>query len=479
MRQFFFRRSLNVQLVTLAGTAAVTTGTVAVVVVFTETWVKNSLDPQATEVLRLRLLASLGIACLVCLPVLYAAVNRLLRPLYYLRDAMNHANDLSVTGLATLQPQHDVLGLCRSFNRVLTQVQRSRTEHEASKARLADRTRTVDRLLEFSQNIQGAGRADQVSATLCHFLQAEIGLAGLTVLSIEPDQVPATQVRACQPDGFICPDKPVGDMDTALCPCIRQHLPRHFRADGSPVRCAIDQSLSAGPDHSAYCIPFTLGGKVQAVVHMLMPPGREWSDDDQHLAQTYVNAAQSALISLHLLGEAEKQSMTDGLTGLYNRRSLEPLMQREVALAERHHQTLTLVMIDMDKFKEVNDTYGHAAGDHLLKSFAECVRMTLRKTDLPFRYGGDEFVIALPQTTVTQAQAVVTKLRQAFMAVDWTDAIARLDHQPTLSIGLAERSADTGALTLSALLAAADQALYDAKNANRNCTKVFTPGKAA
>ena len=108
-------------------------------------------------------------------------------------------------------------------------------------------------------------------------------------------------------------------------------------------------------------------------------------------------------------------------------------------------------MIDMDHFKEVNDSHGHAAGDHLLRSFAESVRITLRKTDLAFRYGGDEFVIALPQTTVAQAQQVVQKLRQAFAAIDFSDAIHALEHQPTLSVGVAERSVDTGVQTWSAL----------------------------
>jgi two-component system cell cycle response regulator len=133
----------------------------------------------------------------------------------------------------------------------------------------------------------------------------------------------------------------------------------------------------------------------------------------------------------------------------------------------------------MDKFKEINDEHGHAAGDHLLRSFADCVRITLRKTDLAFRYGGDEFVIALPQTGVEQAKAVVQKLRQAFSAVDFSDAIAHLHHQPTLSIGVAERSMRDNTLTLPALLAAADAALYEAKKNDRNCIKTYTPPAAA
>jgi diguanylate cyclase (GGDEF)-like protein len=182
---------------------------------------------------------------------------------------------------------------------------------------------------------------------------------------------------------------------------------------------------------------------------------------------------------LHLLAEAEKQSMTDALTGLFNRRSLDQLMSREVALAERHQQPLSIVMIDMDYFKQVNDAHGHAAGDHLLRAFADCVRMTLRKTDLAFRYGGDEFVIALPQTSIAQAQQVVQKLRQAFASVDFSSAIARLEQQPTLSIGLAERSAAQNVLTLPSLLSAADQALYEAKSGSRNCVRVYQPPKAA
>jgi diguanylate cyclase (GGDEF)-like protein len=182
---------------------------------------------------------------------------------------------------------------------------------------------------------------------------------------------------------------------------------------------------------------------------------------------------------LNLLAEAEKQSMTDGLTGLFNRRSMDHLMQREVALCERHNQALSLVMIDLDHFKEINDTHGHAAGDHMLKAFADCVRKTLRKTDLAFRYGGDEFVIALPQTPLFQAQQVVQKLRQAFLSVDFSHAIAHLERNPTLSIGVAERSKAANILTLTSLLAAADQALYSAKNSNRNCIKIFEPPQAA
>ncbi len=212
---------------------------------------------------------------------------------------------------------------------------------------------------------------------------------------------------------------------------------------------------------------------------MLLPPDEAWTQERRQLAQTYVNTAQSALVSLHLLAEAEKQSMTDALTGLYNRHFMDALLAREVALAERHSRPLSIVMIDLDRFKGINDAHGHAAGDHLLKTFADCVRITLRKTDLAFRYGGDEFVVALPQTPIAQAEQVVQKLRQAFAAVDFSSAVTNLGQTPTLSVGVAERSAEQNLLTLPSLLSAADQALYEAKAGNRNCVRLYQPPRAA
>ena len=150
-----------------------------------------------------------------------------------------------------------------------------------------------------------------------------------------------------------------------------------------------------------------------------------------------------------------------------------------MALCDRHNHSLSLVMIDLDHFKQINDNHGHAAGDHMLRAFADCVRITLRKTDLAFRYGGDEFVIALPQTPLFQAQQVVQKLRQAFLSVDFPDAITHLDKSPTLSIGVAERNKAANILSLATLLAAADQALYAAKNSTRNCIQIFEPPQAA
>jgi diguanylate cyclase (GGDEF)-like protein len=398
----------------------------------------------------------------------------------------------ALRGVAELHPldlmppaASEIEQLRQSLNQMVARLSDARQQQEASQTRLAERTRTLDRLLDFSQTVTAVGSADQVFPTLCHYLQSELGLESIAVFGFKPDDLPPLTIRARWPvtpvtsEQSLLNSAPAAELDPALCPSLRQNQPRQFRCDGSPVRCALEQQLGVPDNLPAFCIPFTVGRVNQFTVHMLLPADQEWTETRRHIAQTYVNTAQSALTSLHMLAEAEQQTLTDPLTGLYNRRSLEQLLEREVALAERHHRPLSLVMIDIDLFKEINDTQGHAAGDHLLRSFADCMRMTLRKTDLGFRYGGDEFVVALPQTSVSQAAQVVNKIRQAFAAVDFSSAIPHLPKQPTLSIGVAERSAALNTLSLAALLSAADQALYDAKAANRNCVRIYEPPKAA
>ncbi len=483
MLRFFARSSLSAQLIFLTALCLLVTSAGALLVVG---WVVASRHegPAAlteSQYVAFKLTLVLCLTSIIGIGITMAAVRRLLlQPLQHVREGITQVIEGRLDSTKEVyMPSREWSHLRDAFNQMVLQLRLADTTREQAQQVLAERTHTVDRLLDFSQTIQGAGQTEQVFATLSQFLEAELKLSGIAILSHHPDLLPLIQVRATRPLTVLKGSNPVTEMNGAMCPCLRQSLPRQFRPDGSPIRCAIDACLSLPIEHPAFCIPFNIGRQMQVVVHMLLPIGENWTEDRRHLAQTYVNTAMSSLISLHLLAEAERQSMTDALTGLYNRRSMESLMQREVALAERHGHSLSVVMIDLDKFKQVNDEHGHAASDHLLKSFADCVRITLRKTDLAFRYGGDEFIIALPQTPVDQASQVVEKLRQAFAAVDFTHAITQLDGQPTLSIGVAERLPGNNILTLENLLAAADHALYEAKSANRNCVKIYSPPKAA
>ena len=161
--------------------------------------------------------------------------------------------------------------------------------------------------------------------------------------------------------------------------------------------------------------------------------------------------------------ELRKRVGTDALTGLYTRRFLDELGDREIVRARREGQPLTAAFIDADKFKSINDTYGHPAGDAVLRGLGPAIRKALRSTDLLGRYGGEELVLLLPNTTVEQAAPVLERLRQEVAAMEIAELQGR---QVTASIGAAALGQGDG--TIADVLARADAALYQAKESGRN-----------
>lgn len=161
--------------------------------------------------------------------------------------------------------------------------------------------------------------------------------------------------------------------------------------------------------------------------------------------------------------ELRRRVGTDALTGLYNRRFMEELGVREIARARRTGSPLTAAFIDADHFKSINDNFGHAAGDAVLRGLGPAIAKALRGTDLLGRYGGEELVLLLPGTGLAQAAPVLERLRQEIAAMDVPDL--RGAHV-TASIGAAELTGGDGGFT--DLLARADAAVYRAKAAGRN-----------
>lgn len=164
----------------------------------------------------------------------------------------------------------------------------------------------------------------------------------------------------------------------------------------------------------------------------------------------------------------------DALTNLNNRRQFEVRQKQEIAIAKRQNNSLCAMMIDIDFFKKVNDTYGHAAGDEVLRSVAGIIKEHLRESDIPSRYGGEEFAVLLPYTNLDEAKIVGERLRKAVEDAVITvnqdnDNVDKTDINVTISMGLAEfNGEETGEI----LFERADKALYDAKTGGRNrvCT---------
>lgn len=189
------------------------------------------------------------------------------------------------------------------------------------------------------------------------------------------------------------------------------------------------------------------------------------SVEDAHL-----DLAATKLALEHIKNELQESRhlmQEDWLTGAQNRRAMDMVLTKEVARAQRSATKLTVGMLDLDHFKRINDEFGHDAGDKLLQHLTLITKAVLRDADSLIRYGGEEFLIILPETDINGAQFVMDRLKQAFQKTPLS-----YDGKPlpvTFSAGLARLMPDENG---HALVMRADAALYEAKHAGRNCVKV-------
>lgn len=180
--------------------------------------------------------------------------------------------------------------------------------------------------------------------------------------------------------------------------------------------------------------------------------------------KNYFEAAKAVIESRTLTDKLRDSSLRDGATKLYNRRFMEEFIDKSAEQALRSNITYSILMIDIDYFKMVNDTYGHDAGDIVIKSLAEILQTAVRKADLPIRYGGEEFLILLHNTTREGALSVAQKIRTQFSAKKYqfgSDTVEK-----TLSIGIAHFPSDADSIWK--VIKFADLALYEAKHSGRN-----------
>ena len=165
----------------------------------------------------------------------------------------------------------------------------------------------------------------------------------------------------------------------------------------------------------------------------------------------------------------EKTANRDELSGLYNRRKMDEILFREIAFSKRYGDPLSLMMMDIDYFKSVNDTYGHHAGDHYLVEFAKVLQNQVRLVDFVGRWGGEEFIILLPKTNAEQAKELAERLRYAVEMMQIESGRGLISR--TVSIGIA--SAQSGKMDMDEIIRQADEAMYRAKQEGGNCIVVW------
>jgi len=186
-----------------------------------------------------------------------------------------------------------------------------------------------------------------------------------------------------------------------------------------------------------------------------------FSQEDMELVMNVASQVGMMFENAQLYSQAVMQAITDGLTGLYNHRHFHERLDQEISRNTRFGTVFSLIMLDIDHFKNFNDSYGHLAGDEVLRKVAECVRTSIRTMDMAFRYGGEEFTIILPETLLNDAKIVAERIRKSIEARAGSG-----DNPITASFGVACWPMD--GMTNEEIISVADAAMYKAKQQGRN-----------
>ncbi len=240
----------------------------------------------------------------------------------------------------------------------------------------------------------------------------------------------------------------------------------------SPGICTMFRGEDGGEKHLHLCLPITQSGSVGCVVQIVVSP------DEAQFAKllipfiaVYLRETAPVLEAKRLMEHLRESSLRDAMTGLYNRRFLEEYVTTLIATSQRRQSPFSVLMLDLDYFKQVNDTFGHEAGDKVLKTLAETLVKSVRTSDMVIRYGGEEFLIVLLDTSAEAAMDVAEKIR---VKVEGTKiSLPGTMLQKTISIGVSEFPSDTD--TFWQVLKFADIALYEAKSQGRNRIIRFIP----
>jgi diguanylate cyclase (GGDEF)-like protein len=345
--------------------------------------------------------------------------------------------------------QDEFAALGQEFNNMSNELARRLDELSQERARLRESIRRIGQTL--AANLDGPALLELALGTAVDAVQAGCG---------------RVSARA-DPDGALKEFASIGDLtgfEEEVAAAEREALRTgHVAEQTSGERSVL--SLSLGPLQS---------GEPAHGVLTIARSDQPFSEDERELLQSLAAQAALALENVDLHFQVRRQAVTDELTGLANHGRFQELLEAEAEQIRRYHHPLGLIMLDIDDFKAINDTYGHLQGDLVLKAVARVVRDNSREADTPARYGGEEMALILPHTDLDGAHAIAERVRLAIEAL----RIPRLDGDgilaPTASVGVAA----TRDGTREALIADADAALYQAKRQGKNRT-VSAPTRAA
>jgi diguanylate cyclase (GGDEF)-like protein/PAS domain S-box-containing protein len=215
--------------------------------------------------------------------------------------------------------------------------------------------------------------------------------------------------------------------------------------------------------------PIIAKGELAGFINLVGVSSNFYHQEHAIRLQAFADQAAIAIENARLYAEVERLATLDEVTGILNRRRLFQLGRREMELSRRYGTSLAAILLDIDLFKKINDTYGHTAGDRVLSGIASTISHNIREIDLFGRYGGEEFVILLPSTGAEAAREVAERVRELVAGLRFDTERGPLE--VTISLGVAMLTSDVP--SLATLIDRADQAMYSAKQAGRNRVEVY------
>ncbi len=330
--------------------------------------------------------------------------------------------------------------------------------------RLHSEVEPAEKQAEFTDALQLSGNESEAHHLLQRYLERTVVGATATVLNRNNSADRLEAVTTIPPDSPLVGTLPHAEPRSCLAVrSARIHDEDHQRP--ALLSCPVCGDL---PGRST-CTPLTVGGEV--IGSVLLNRLRPFGDLESQRIRYSVGQAAPVLANLRNLAIAEVRAATDSLTGLPNKRAVGDTLHRMLAQASRTMTPLSLVMLDLDHFKEVNDRYGHPVGDQALANVGTAIRSALRDSDFAGRTGGEEFVVMLPDTAVDGAVLAAEKLRKGIAGI----RLSGVDVAMSASVGIAVYPEHaTGAERLERL---ADSALYVAKHRGRDRIEVAAPSE--
>ena len=227
----------------------------------------------------------------------------------------------------------------------------------------------------------------------------------------------------------------------------------------------LDASLGI---HSYLGVPIVFRDHATGLIALYNASARPFAEKDAQVAEIFANQVAISIDNSRRVEQMKNQAVTDELTGLYNRRAFADIAEKEVGRARRYQRPLALILFDIDHFKNVNDTHGHLVGDQVLRVLAAAVRKTVRATDTICRFGGEEFIVLMPEAKPDEALTMAERLREKVSDITVVAPGGTLSL--TISLGFAGLEPDKDE-TLESLIGRSDKAMYEAKAAGRNTVR--------